>query len=1107
MKLSKTRPSFPRPPASLSLPLISLSLVSLAAGATVIPKEELEANKPKLLPTQSGNNLILNWEAQPEVYYFMEASPDLTTWVSAKLLKDTTQSGSLTLGTAMGSSKGFYRLSLEGDPDSSRLREDSDGDKIINILEADADMDAFQSENPADTDGDEIPDYWEQFYFGTLEHGADYVAIPGGLTAEQAFTEATNPNTLDSDGDGKTDAEELADGTDANYDQTRDNPQGDDDKDGLTNAQEHALGTKPLNKHTDSDGVEDGLDGWPLDVNFAPARQSESYALIDLSGYLTYPASGSATVQVDDNGGVLLASHSTSGSDTTFSTKYYNWSQTLTPSAFNSTLKTSKTFEQHGSATAAYTVHLTRSGLIHFSGSSSLNEDLEDGLYPSDIQNHRNFHDPFNVTYNVNNQASGTFANLSNAFTTAAVATGGASNQESVSLLGYEYSSERTASISMSSEDISDETTNTNSNSSNVLIQNGQVLSSGTTTSLLNSAITLSRTAHFQLLDTGAYGTQLATHHPEYSFSPLWDVFPFTYPAPDYPESKTRWKGGTTDGDAVVSAQGQDILIDTENSTAHSYSLNSSTFYDFLIWNPSSKQLQFPAVGKTSDDLVMLSGDSNILINQTKRSVSDLVSNAEGWSNFKLQDINSHSMIVGTAQKGGATKVIALLKVDVEIHDEDGNPQLATEDNPANVPVNGDFDEEKQVNGRYVRDYEDANLLKGSGETAEIQTDDLRGCVVNIPGLTDDVWQNTTLKIRKKAGVIDPLTDEEESGEIRIHAIDADDNWVNVPLDTDLAPDHYVSTGQYADYDSCWIEGIKDGPITIEVEIVINGGTPILVEKKAMICTEKTKAEWQQETYKDIELMLGIDISNFSPNAEFSEVDDQVAAIYNYYGLFYGFEESGYLWMGLAKLAGAEAYAGMFDSSQGSNVLLTFIAFTPYDDTINDDALELLSTILQEGAFNIFKDIAWQFKAYHTSGLCALQHEFINDADAVDFSDWQLIDNGIENGFGSGFITGSENLLRREQFDVIQPSYDQMASLLWVWVANWFGKNPVPGGSSFNSAVPDGNLMDENDRWDWIIHQTKGIWPRWIYTPSVQRKIWVDMSVEDLAEPHSWLIN
>ena len=651
----------------------------------------------------------------------MEASPDLTTWVSAKLLKDTTQSGSLTLGTAMGSSKGFYRLSLEGDPDSSRLREDSDGDKIINILEADADMDAFQSENPADTDGDEIPDYWEQFYFGTLEHGADYVAIPGGLTAEQAFTEATNPNTLDSDGDGKTDAEELADGTDANYDQTRDNPQGDDDKDGLTNAQEHAFGTKPLNKHTDSDGVEDGLDGWPLDVNFAPARQSESYALIDLSGYLTYPASGSATVQVDDNGGVLLASHSTSGSDTTFSTKYYNWSQTLTPSAFNSTLKTSKTFEQHGSATAAYTVHLTRSGLIHFSGSSSLNEDLEDGLYPSDIQNHRNFHDPFNVTYNVNNQASGTSANLSNAFTTAAIATGGASNQESVSLLGYEYSSERTASISMSSEDISDETTNTNSNSSNVLIQNGQVLSSGTTTSLLNSAITLSRTAHFQLLDTGAYGTQLATHHPEYSFSPLWDVFPFTYPAPDYPESKTRWKGGTTDGDAVVSAQGQDILIDTENSTAHSYSLNSSTFYDFLIWNPSSKQLQFSAVGKTSDDLVMLSGDSNILINQTKRSVSDLVSNAEGWSNFKLQDINSHSMIVGTAQKGGATKVIALLKVEFETFADD---------------------ETREIGGNRSPNWKAHTLNLNTKQDEETHYGDYKKCVAHI-------WSNQPLNLAK----------------------------------------------------------------------------------------------------------------------------------------------------------------------------------------------------------------------------------------------------------------------------------------------------------------------------------------------------------------------
>lgn len=124
----------------------------------------------------------------------------------------------------------------------------------------------------------------------------------------------------------------------------------------------------------------------------------------------------------------------------------------------------------------------------------------------------------------------------------------------------------------------------------------------------------------------------------------------------------------------------------------------------------------------------------------------------------------------------------------MDIHGENGNPQIATEENPANVPVNGDFDEEKQVNDRYVRDYEDANL-EFATDSNDLKTDDLRRCVVDISEPLDEVWQNTTLKIRKKSGVIDPLTNEEEAGEIRMHAIDGNNNWVEVPLDNDLAPD------------------------------------------------------------------------------------------------------------------------------------------------------------------------------------------------------------------------------------------------------------------------------------------------------------------------------
>lgn len=222
MNHQKTRPARSRPlsraldpvrsaPGLVVASLLGTLALPLAVGATVIPTEELEANKPQIQVSKSGNNLILDWTAHPDVYYFVEGIPDLNlmTWIPAKLLKDNAEAGTLSLGTAMSSSKGFFRLSLEGDPGSSRLRLDDDGDGIINLLEADAGWDAFLAEDPVDTDADGIPDYFEQFHFGTLAHDADYVATTGGLTLSEAYAAATNPNVLDSDGDGISDAKEL----------------------------------------------------------------------------------------------------------------------------------------------------------------------------------------------------------------------------------------------------------------------------------------------------------------------------------------------------------------------------------------------------------------------------------------------------------------------------------------------------------------------------------------------------------------------------------------------------------------------------------------------------------------------------------------------------------------------------------------------------------------------------------------------------------------------------------------------------------------------------------------------------------------------------------
>lgn len=150
---------------------------------------------------------------------------------------------------------------MEGDPNAQRLREDSDGDNIINLLEVEADWDAFLTNTSADSDSDGIPDYFEEFHFGTLDHDGSYAAVTDGLTLAEAYSNSTNPNSADSDGDGWTDKQELTWGWNPNYDQSRDDARysqtGDFDGDGLQNTQEFTIGTNPLSKDTDGDKVND----------------------------------------------------------------------------------------------------------------------------------------------------------------------------------------------------------------------------------------------------------------------------------------------------------------------------------------------------------------------------------------------------------------------------------------------------------------------------------------------------------------------------------------------------------------------------------------------------------------------------------------------------------------------------------------------------------------------------------------------------------------------------------------------------------------------------------------------------------------------------------
>lgn len=123
-----------------------------------------------------------------------------------------------------------------------------------------------------DTDGDGLPDAWEQQYFGNLNYAGKDDPDQDGLANAQEVVAGTNPNVADTDGDGLNDGEELAAGTNPT------NP--DTDGDGVNDGNEvNQHGTDPLKADTDGDGIPDG---WEITNELAPLDPDD--ALSDADG-------------------------------------------------------------------------------------------------------------------------------------------------------------------------------------------------------------------------------------------------------------------------------------------------------------------------------------------------------------------------------------------------------------------------------------------------------------------------------------------------------------------------------------------------------------------------------------------------------------------------------------------------------------------------------------------------------------------------------------------------------------------------------------------------------------------------------------------------------
>ena len=108
---------------------------------------------------------------------------------------------------------------------------------------------------PQDTDGDGLPDSWEQKYGLNVYDPTDAAqdADGDGLTHLQEYQLGTHPRHSDTDGDGLPDGWEVTHGL---HPRSAADGALDADGDGLTNAEEFARGTDPFDAASHAVGVQ-----------------------------------------------------------------------------------------------------------------------------------------------------------------------------------------------------------------------------------------------------------------------------------------------------------------------------------------------------------------------------------------------------------------------------------------------------------------------------------------------------------------------------------------------------------------------------------------------------------------------------------------------------------------------------------------------------------------------------------------------------------------------------------------------------------------------------------------------------------------------------------
>jgi hypothetical protein len=254
------------------------------------------------------------------------------------------------------------------------------------------------------------------------------------------------------------------------------------------------------------------------------------------------------------------------------------------------------------------------------------------------------------------------------------------------------------------------------------------------------------------------------------------------------------------------------------------------------------------------------------------------------------------------------------------------------------------------------------------------------------------------------------------------------------------------------------------------------------------------KSEWQNKALAAAK----IDPASWKPSDGFEANRENVKKVYDYYAGLYN-ENPDLKWAGMAKLAGGTVYGGLEDGLKIQRAS-GFAKVMPPGDIIGETVkyqarmVERNMILMQK---DIFMDLGWQHQAYRERGICEIEAAFKRgDIDETNMQAWR----DIASGDPMRVSRGNKALLRREQDNVLQPSYEKlrggMLGSVRSTMLSRMAESPIPSGKPFSEAVPGGDVTDFSDRWKWI---EEDMLQKYEQLTERERSALVNQSLEELA--------